>query len=88
MGDGPSDSSRLVSQMPSTSVIVHVPGNHLMNREYNNDCGSVIQKTDIETWHTRIAYARPFGNTDPDHDPDWYSRLQPGIGAKPVVSCR
>lgn len=66
----------------------HVPGKHLMNREYNDDCGSVIRKTDIETWHARIAYARPFANTDPDHDPDWYSRIQPGIGPKPVVSCR
>ena len=30
MGDEPSDPSRITSQMPSTTVNVHVPGNHLM----------------------------------------------------------
>ena len=30
MGDESSDPSRITSQMPSTTVNVHVPGNHLM----------------------------------------------------------
>jgi hypothetical protein len=47
----------------------------------------VIQTTDLETWHARIAYTRPYANTDPDRDPEWFLLIEPGFGTKPVVSC-
>jgi hypothetical protein len=65
----------------------HVDGDHMMNRYYNEYCGNAIHQCPLERWHARIAYTRPFGNTDPDHDPESFSLVDPGLGTRPTVSC-
>jgi hypothetical protein len=70
-----------------TAGFWHVAGDHMMNRYYNEYCGSVIHQCETERWHARIAYTRPFGNLDPDHDPESFSLIEAGLGTRPTVTC-
>ena len=70
-----------------TAGFWHVAGDHQMNRYYNLYCGDVIHTCEMERWHARVAYTRPWGNTDPDRDPSWYALADPGLGAKPTIAC-
>lgn len=70
-----------------TAGFWHVAGDHMMNRYYNEYCGNVIHQCEMERWHARVAYSRPFGNVDPDHDPESFSLIEAGLGTRPTVTC-
>lgn len=65
----------------------HVGRGNLMYPFFSADCGRVAQLSDRELHHARVAYERPYGNTDPDSDPDWFTLALPDGAAPPVVTC-
>jgi hypothetical protein len=70
-----------------TAGFRHVDGTHVMNRYYSGYCGGEIRMTDTERYHARVSYERPWGNLDPDRDPEWFFMLEPGTAARPTVAC-
>ena len=54
---------------------------------YNRDCG-VTDFSEAESYHARVAYARPRGNTDTDADPPAALLLQAPAAPPVILSCR
>ena len=63
----------------------HTEAGGLMNPYQPRTCGNT-QFSDQERLHARIAYSRPSGNTDMDHDPFAASSIT--FGPRPLVICR
>ena len=58
--------------------------NSLMYPFIAGDCPAGALSAD-ETYHSRIAYSRPRGNTEPDHDPSSGAALH---GLNPTLIAR
>ena len=70
-----------------TAGFFHVRGRYMMNPYLNNLCDRRVDISSAERHHSRIAYDRPHGNTDPDRDPPDFALEQPVAGDGPIVSC-
>ncbi len=86
---------------PSCSDLTYVglhETTHALGFWHHNDAGGLMSRTaptpglrglsTIEAFHTKIAFSRPRGNTDPDNDPASAHLLgTPRTGDAPMLAC-
>jgi hypothetical protein len=68
----------------------HVNGRYILNGTGQDPCNSIEKQviTGTEAFHSRIAYARPPGNRDPDSDPAAFTLATDGGVGRRTVTCR